>query len=66
MSYINSQLKLEYTKKIKNYIINIKFAKIKRTLNPKDKRIKENQEKLKKKELALQKKEKVNSDIEIK
>ena len=28
-----------------------KFAKIKRTLNPKDKRIKENQEKLKKKEL---------------
>ena len=43
-----------------------KFAKIKRTLNPKDKRIKANQEKLKKKELALQKKEKVNSDIEIK
>ena len=43
-----------------------KFAKIKRTLNPKDKRIKENQEKLKKKELALKKKEKVNSDIEIK
>ena len=43
-----------------------KFAKIKRTINPKDKRIKENQEKLKKKELALQKKEKVNSDIEIK
>ena len=35
-----------------------KFAKIKRTLNPKDKRIKENQEKLKKKELALQKKAK--------
>ena len=43
-----------------------KFAKIKRTLNPKDKRIKENQEKLKKKELALQKKEKVNEDIVIK
>ena len=35
-----------------------KFAKIKRTLNPKDKRIKLNQEKLKKKELALQKKRK--------
>ena len=40
-----------------------KFAKIKRTLNPKDKRIKENQEKLKKKELALQKKQKMNLKI---
>ena len=35
-----------------------KFAKIKRTLNPKDKRIKENQEKSKKKRISSAKKRK--------
>ena len=44
-----------------------KFAKIKRTINPKDKRIKENQEKMKKKELEKIKKDKdkINQDIQI-
>lgn len=43
-----------------------KFAAVKRTLNPKDKRIKGNTEKYKKKELAELEKNQVTKDIDIK